>query len=38
MLQKSNIDGKKKNPIKSDCVSLMSSIGGGFIQQLGPVE
>lgn len=30
--------GGEKNPIKYDCVSLMSSIGGEFIQQLGPVE
>lgn len=37
MLHESNNEGKK-NPIKSDCVSLMSSIGGEFIQQLGPVE
>lgn len=37
MLHESNNEGKQ-NPIKSDCVSLMSSIGGEFIQQLGPVE
>lgn len=34
----SNNEGEKKKPIKSDCVSLPSSISGGFIQQLGPVE
>lgn len=38
MLHESNNGGGEKNPIKYDCVSLMSSIGGEFIQQLGPVE